>query len=465
MSDSLCYLCQQKPPTFICFCMEVQVCQACISSHLLDNPEVGHKPVPVNHYELIQTLRLERKGKDGTEQSPHTHKDKLERRDLLRKEMDRLTNFHSEALLTLQTLRIHLEHQIASAIEEISQSLTFQKESIALQLKRRMEDLDDSDSPPVEEENWSKGEELLKITMEIKEMELGTVIKASVRMMVEVRNRSAERYQSHHLYKIFGGSNSISVFDAKSESHLKTLSTPIKFFHNCCSCELNDGNLLITGGSLTGRSRNEVYLYDPVRNSVSELASMHVARRSHCSLFSSREVYVFGGLLEEDRLSLCERYSLDKDQWSDLPHMKERRAYLGCCEYQGTLYVCGGSERPSMEKFIRKRDEFELIAIPDGIWVEENCSMCAMDEGILIMYGSFRGEVTRFDPGSGKFSSAGEMCVGNSWSCCAPVQVDRTVYMLRSDSIFKYHLDTRESAYVLRLAKLLKKRITFNSPL
>lgn len=461
MSESLCYLCHSQPPTFVCFCTEVQVCQSCISSHLLDNPAIGHKPVPLNFQDLIQALRSERKEKEPITDPLSRQRAREEKRSLLRKETERLSTFQTEVLLSLQTIRIRLERQVAATMEEIALCLTAQTEAISARLKQMTADEEESASPSARDFNSSDlTEELLRLTFELKEVELAPIIKSNLKVLVELRDLAAERHQSSLLYKVFGGSNSVGVFDAKTEKHVKTLSASIKFYHNSCSCESPDSRLYITGGSLTGRSRNEVYSYSPATNTAQELASMHIARRSHCSVFAGQYLYVFGGLLEEDRLSLCERYRPETDTWEDIAQMKERRAYLSCCEYKGNIYIGGGSERSSIERYDMHKDQFTLIPV-QHIAVEDNCCMLALAESILIFHGSFRGEMTKYDPATERFTREAEMCVGNSWSSCAPVLVDRTVYMLRSDSVFKYALDSGESAYVLRMAKIVKKRMTF----
>lgn len=462
MSESLCYLCHNQPPTFVCFCTEVQVCKSCISSHLLDNPSIGHKPVPLNFQDLIQALRSERKEKDTTADPQSRQRAREEKRSLLRREIERLTSFQTEVLLSLQTIRMRLERQVAATMEEIALGLTTQTEAISARLKQMAADDEELASPSAQDFNSSDfAEELLRLTFEVKEVELAPVIKSSLKVLAELRDLSAERHQSSLLYKVFGGSNSVGVFDAKTEKHIKTLSASIKFYHNSCSCESDNSHLFITGGSLTGRSRNEVYSYSPANNTAQEVASMHIARRSHCSIFAGQYLYVFGGLLEEDRLSLCERYRPETDRWEDVAQMKERRAYLSCCEYKGNIYLGGGSDHSSIERYDLHKDQFTLIPVPHNA-IEDNCCMLALPDTILLFHGSFRGEVTKYDPASERFTREAEMCVGNSWSSCPPVLVNRTVYMLRSDSVFKYALDSGESAYVLRMAKIVKKRMTFD---
>lgn len=448
MSQAKCQICHNQQPAFLCFCREVQVCQSCISSHLLDDPAVGHKPVLLNLQNLTQALQAAKEDKEGPVSPQSSKHSRSEKCALLRREMERLTSFQSDVLLSLQALRMRLEHQVAIGIEEVCLRLTSQTEAILVRL-RQAENEEDRDILGGQNSNSSDFAEVLSLTFEAKEIDLAAVIKSSVRAQAELIGRAAE---SRFLYKVFGGSNSIGVFDVSAEQQVNPLVASVQFFHNSCSCESPDHHIFITGGSLTGRSRNEVYRYSPAWNSVQQQASMQMARRSHCSLFIGKCMYVFGGLLEEDRLSLCERYHADTDCWEQIAHMKERRAYLSCCEYRRYVYIAGGCDRPSIEKYDIEKNSFTLIPMMHAA-VQDSCSLLVRADLIWLFHGSFRGEVTTWDPATDRFAKKAEMCVGNSWSSCAPIVVDRTVYLLRADSVFKYDLDSGTSEYVLRMTR------------
>lgn len=446
MSQAKCQICHNQQPAFLCFCREVQVCQSCISSHLLDDPAVGHKPVLLNLQNLTQALQAAKEDKEDPANPQSSKRSQSEKCALLRREMERLTSFQTDVLLSLQALRIRLERQVAIAIEEVCLRLTSQAEAILVRL-RQAENEENRDSRGGQNSNSSDFAEVLSLTFEAKEIDLAALIKNSVRAQAELMGRAAE---SRFLYKVFGGSNSIGVFDITAEKQVNPLAASVQFFHNSCSCESPDRHLFITGGSLTGRSRNEVYRYSPAWNTVQQLAAMQMARRSHCSLFIGKWMYVFGGLLEEDRLSLGERYSPDTDCWERIAHMKERRAYLSCCEYRRYIYIAGGCDRPSIEKYDTDKDSFTLIPMAG---VQDSCSLLAQADLIWLFHGSFRGEVTAWDPATDRFSKKAEVCVGNSWSSCAPVAVDGTVYLLRADSVFKYDLASGASEYVVRMTR------------
>ena len=463
MSDNHCYLCRVQPPTFVCFCKEVRVCQACISAHLLDNPSVGHKPVPLNFEDLTQSFRSESK---PTGDQPVTKEDgkqalRAKEKALLLREIDRLTAFQTGTLLNLQNVRLTLERQVASAMEEIACAITTQSANILSRLKQRLCDLEDIGSPSAEDQNSVLiPEEILQLALEARDIDLSAIIHNSLKVVLEMKDLVAA-VQPQRLYKLFGGSNNVGVFDARTERHVKTLNASIKFYHNSCSCESPNNAIYITGGSQTGRSQNEVFLFTPETGEARQLQSMQIARRSHASVFARNQLYVFGGLLDEDRMSLCERYTPEVDKWESIAQMTERRAYLSCSEHKGKIYVGGGAQRSSCEVYDPDRDSFRLIVV-EHIAIEDNCCMLSLLDSVLLFHGNFRGEVTRLDPTCDKFTREKDMCVGNSWSSCPPVVVDKTVYVLRSDSVFKYDTQTGDSAYVLRMAKIVKKRMTLD---
>ncbi|CAG9315661.1 unnamed protein product [Blepharisma stoltei] len=53
MSNQLlnCIVCQEKAK-LICFCSNISLCEKCIGKHLLDNPSISHKPVPLSDLSL-----------------------------------------------------------------------------------------------------------------------------------------------------------------------------------------------------------------------------------------------------------------------------------------------------------------------------------------------------------------------------------------------------------------------------
>ena len=444
MSESLCALCCQTPPTFICFCSETLLCNKCLSTHLLSSPTSAHKPVPVSSpdqfsFSSSESLRA------------------LHYRAVITKELERLQAFLPYALQQIQALRCSWEEQIAKVTDDYARVISDEVSRLAAQAELCLQQLDDpkaSEESPMLRRLLALGtdEELLTLSLAIRQVNVAGLFKQVLSFRITCEG---QRTDQRLLYKFFGGTNVVSAFDPQNEGNSSLLPTNVKFLHNSCWALTDTGSVIITGGSQTGKSRNDVLMFQPTQSTLTSVDSMQVARRSHTSVCVALHCYVFGGILEEEPLSLCEVYSLRDRRWSALQHMTERRAYLGCCQYGQNIYICGGGETASMEIYSPDLATFQLLSLDTEMW--DNVSMLAVENAVVIFHGNFHGEVSRFDPNSRLLRKEGQMCYGNSWSSCAPLHHRDTIYMLRADSVFKYDLKSGSSAYILRMSKSLKK--------
>ena len=413
---------------------------------------MAHKPLPLASSDLVESARMLAKECNDPEQKTDHCK-----RTIIEKELRRLQNFHTDSLIQLQRVKVHYEAEIAKTIDNLSESLSMEISKLTVSLQRCLSDLSDQTPSPCfpadylqRLEAMSEDDELLSVAMEVTQVDLAAVLRQSVSFRMEFRE---QKQASTKLYKFFGGSNAIGYFDTENETYEKQITSSQKFLHNSCWCTAPSGDLIITGGSLTGHSRNTVTSFSPVTGALQDLEPMSVARRSHASVCSDGFCYVFGGVLDEEKISLCERYDLKEGRWNALPRMKERRAYLGCCEYKGVIVICGGAETSSFEVFNPAEMTFQLYSVPH-IDLADVASLVPVGDSILIFHGNFNGEVSRLHP----ITKENKLCYGNSWSSCAPLLHRGTVYFLRSDSVFKYDLNSGQSSYVLRMAKAVKRR-------
>ena len=456
MTEPQCYLCSDKDPAFVCFCREVLVCRTCISQHLLTDPSPVHKPIPLTRPELIQAQREEARAQAPPALDHCLSEDRRKGiKTLLARELERLRSFEVSAEEKLLQTQQQWEEHIKKATSDLLQLIKTKVESMREELRRAEEDLSEGNSSLL---GWlervDEEYELLTLVLEVKGVDLAAVLRSTVSVVVE---RKEELAGNPIIYKFFGGSNQVGVFDAKSESFTRSITSNLKFFHNSCSCLASNGLIYVTGGSLTGRSRSDMLSFDPVSGHSVELQPMQIARRSHSSLCIGSELFVFGGIMDEEITSLCEKYNYEKDCWSSMAKLNERRAYHGCCEHRSKVYVAGGSEKSSCEVLDPGEDQFRLLVL-SHVLVEGGCSIVPVADVLLLFYGNFRGEVCRFWPESGQAAKDKDMCAGNSWSSCTPVCAGGFVYMLRAESIFKFCLENSASAYVLRMGKTCKRR-------
>lgn len=459
MGDNVCFHCHAPDPAFLCLCQEVTICRNCVGQHLLSDPSPLHKPVPLNHRELIQAVREEITQRTTlTPNSPQNHLQTLT--SLIKRELSRIQAFRTASEVKLQQTKSLWESQIAKAVTEGREVVRKHTEKAVKELYQMLAEI--STNEEMMERVWGKGrsedEEIVDMALEVRSVDLEGIVKTAIGVVVGIKTEMAP---APVLYKFFGGINQVGVFEAKSEEYSRTLQASGKFFHNSCSCLSSNGLVYITGGSLTGRSRSEVFSFNPKTTAVVPLQPMLMERRSHASICLGAACYVFGGLIEDDRSSLCEMYDVDTGSWKSISRMNERRAYLGCCEYRSQVYLGGGSTSSSCEVYNPVQDSFTLLTLPEGS-LEDNCSLLPLADTILIFHGNYQGFLSCLWPETGKLVKEREICYGNSWSSCAPVIVNGAVYMLRSESVFKYTVHTGESEYVLRMGKTVQRRLQFD---
>lgn len=73
--------------------------------------------------------------------------------------------------------------------------------------------------------------------------------------------------------------------------------------------------------------------------------AMKSARKEHCALEAEGWVYVFGGRDSRGKLDSAERYSLEKEEWEELPHMLRKRFKFNPVYYQGYIMLPGGCDK------------------------------------------------------------------------------------------------------------------------
>lgn len=457
MNDHLCSRCQTASPEFLCFCSEARLCSSCLSSHLLEAPSLAHKPLPITSRDLIQSFKqqLER-DKDVVMLEPGSIATK---RALIEREIKRLATFQADSMMQLQQVKVHYEVEIAKVVQGLAQELYEETTRLSEELQKALVDLSDktplpwSASPVLARLGDADGD-LLALNFEIKYLDVAASLRQSLRFHTDFIGKNVAEPL---LYKFFGGSSAISIFKSDDIVPEKLVIPGQKFLHNSCWCSLPSGEVIITGGSLTGHSRNTVMCFSPATSHVTDLEPMMLARRCHGSLYYAGGCYVFGGLLDEEKISMCERYDCGTSTWEPIAQLKERRAYIGCCVYSDLLIVCGDGETSSLEIYDPVKRDFTLVSVP-LLDLCDVSSLLPLENSILVFHGNFNGEVSRLDPKTGTAQKEGKLCYGNSWSSCAPIRRGDVVYCLRSDSIFKYNIASNSSSYVTRLAKALKRR-------
>lgn len=456
MSGVKCDLCSVATATFLCQCREVHLCNLCLPEHLREAP-YQHRPIVLDQAELVQAAHnevIDTQQSGGTTDTPAVfsqHRQVATR--LIKKEIARVEAFKIASHVALLREKEKWKAQIKGLVKELQDELDEQTDEARDRLEKTLAEVQASDTAL--EQFWGEGcgddDELVDLSISLPHCDLAVTARSGICVQAKVLS---EREPNPVLYKFFGGMRHVGVFDARTELYSNTISADAKFFHNASYCLTPTGTVFLSGGSLTGKSRNEALTFNPTTGKITNLQPMMTARRSHASIYIKGGCCVFGGLVEDEKSCLCEK--IVNEKWETLPRMHERRAYLGACEYMGRVFLGGGST--TCEVFDPVPLTFTLFAIPNTP-LHDSCCLAALSDSILIFYGDYEGKVARYYPDTGAIESPVDMCYGNSWSSCAPVHSGQCVYMLRSESIFKYNWETGESAYVLRISKTPQRKL------
>jgi len=419
MDRSICAECGRRPSLFICFCAQTELCSGCLSAHITRKPGVFHQTVPLDSGALVQEM----KAQEGQKQDLEGRKEEL------RAELERVVSLQEKALENLEDVKRQWVDEIETATAQIAALVVERCEEVTSQLRASLSQLDLDPAPSLDSL--------------VPHLDLSSLL-SSLRPQAEPQCT---------LYKFFGGQNWVGVFTKRGESMTEIRHTEEKFLYNTCWAVDAQGEVYVTGGSLMGSSRKDVYSYSPASNQLSRQASLCTARRSHASLVLSSTLYVFGGLDNECKLQAAESLQLASSaRWEALPKLTYARAYLGCAGYKGAIFLAGGCEEAAMEVYLPKTNTYICFMLPN-VELNEACSLLALDNSILIFHGNSQAQVLEYHPETGSAELLGKTGQGSVWSGCSPVLSEGKVYMLRLDSVVEYGLDSRKCNFVGRFGR------------
>lgn len=114
------------------------------------------------------------------------------------------------------------------------------------------------------------------------------------------------------------------------------------------TADLN-GIVYITGGERNNIILNETYIIDEESYTIIPKASMLMQRRNHGMAAISGVIYAIGGCNSSEKvMKRCEKYTSEKEEWSEIGALSQERNFLSCCCFEERyIYVFGGSSAES----------------------------------------------------------------------------------------------------------------------
>lgn len=129
-----------------------------------------------------------------------------------------------------------------------------------------------------------------------------------------------------------------------------TSAAPIPLACNSATGGWVDKNLIVTGGRNANGNFNKTHIYNKNEDRWRSAAPLPLAQAGTASVVVNNGIIVFGGEIfvpNEGVFKNVWRYSLDRDEWQALPHLKTPRHGLGAGKIGGRIFVVGGATEPS----------------------------------------------------------------------------------------------------------------------
>ena len=135
----------------------------------------------------------------------------------------------------------------------------------------------------------------------------------------------------------------------------------------------------------------KVYKLDKISSSkirVTELQALkRYAKDFALTLFQEEDVFLTGGA-RSDKVSAL---NLKQSNWSQAPSLNKVRSYHSCCSINGSLYVCGGYEVNSIEKYKVGVDTAWAIIAEDELINRRYAAIAVMNESSFAVFGGRTG--------------------------------------------------------------------------
>lgn len=195
-----------------------------------------------------------------------------------------------------------------------------------------------------------------------------------------------------------------------------------------------DAKLILTGG-FEEIAKRENFVYNIVEKKTENIPKMLMARFNHAQLEAGSYIYVLGGS-NGTPLKDCERFNLQRKEWTVFSKLVVAREYPAACFVDGNIYVCGGIGVESIECCNVKKPGFRLINL--RLPGPGKCCMFTYDSNIFVLQ---KGKVFQFLRKEMKLETKSEFINAEIWSSCQPVVRYLQAAWSSAGKIFMFNLD------------------------
>lgn len=155
------------------------------------------------------------------------------------------------------------------------------------------------------------------------------------------------------------------------------LSVPIRLTQAASMVLMADSNVFVTGGPL----ECDTYSINRFSGEVKVLDSMGVHRQKMGAIRYQADIYTFAGIKSFTYPKSAEVYLCSLKQWKRLPDCLVSRCNFNPAQYQGCVYLLGGSCTQTSECYNVSAETFYLLPL---VFPVEDCTIGVCDSGELI---------------------------------------------------------------------------------
>jgi hypothetical protein len=224
----------------------------------------------------------------------------------------------------------------------------------------------------------------------------------------------------------------IQIFSTKGKKIYKRYDS--KFSMSARAIVMNDGQIIITGGSTSPRLAIEI---DRLAINIKILPEMITGRENHALAYSGTRVYAIGGH-HNKTLSECEYY--ENGKWVSMPKLNKARQNHSAIENIGMVYVFGGKMENSIEMWNGYDWVLLDVSLPEPV---TRIGVAPFSEGELLLVGGSIGPpcktAWKLNLISGEFSSLRELPVADIFSNSG-LKIKNKVYLLGASAGYVYHV-------------------------
>lgn len=219
----------------------------------------------------------------------------------------------------------------------------------------------------------------------------------------------------------------IAVFDCRNQrwSGLVPVKSQLDVDKYTSSTIVDAGRVFSCGG---GSSYRCAYLLQLLQGSytVTELARMNNYRQYPGIIYdaSAREVLVFGGSDAKSELRTCEKISLNRQRWEELPDMICARRFFTPCRRRELVYLCGGYSY-TVETFNLCSGVFQPVGLrlPESSW----CSSAIVSDELIVITEK---SISRCNLREERMLEERPHASFMPWSRSTPVIIDNIMFIL-----------------------------------